>query len=83
MTAVNRLVIEIYVSGHCFISDYTQQVVELIHKEFPQVAVNVIDINQATNVPDTVFATPTYLLNGQVWSLGNPSVEWIRTSLTG
>jgi uncharacterized membrane protein len=83
MTAVNRVVIEIYVSGHCFISDYTHQVVEMIHEEFPQVAVNVIDIDQATNVPDTVFATPTYLLNGRVWSLGNPSVEQVRTSLRG
>jgi hypothetical protein len=74
-------VIEIYISGHCFVSAYTYEVVEMIQREFPQVDVHLIDIEQTVDVPDTVFATPTYLLNGQVWSLGNPSPEKVREAL--
>ena len=31
--------------------------------------------------PDNVFATPTYLLDGQRWSLGNPSSQQVRDLL--
>ncbi len=75
-------VIEIYMSGHCFISDYTYEVVEMIQREFPAVDVYLLDIDQAIDVPDSVFATPTYLLNGRVWSLGNPAMDKIRAALS-
>ncbi|MFN3333366.1 MAG: hypothetical protein ACK47M_12725 [Caldilinea sp.] len=32
-------------------------------------------------IPEIVFATPTYLLDGRVWSLGNPSPEQVRNTL--
>jgi hypothetical protein len=40
------------------------------------VAVEVVDISQpGAPVPPQVFATPTYILNNRVVSLGNPSLE--------
>lgn len=73
--------LEIYISSHCVMSDYTWEVIELIQQEFPQVELHVIDIAKAANLPDAVFATPTYLLNGRLWSLGNPSLEMIQAAL--
>ncbi len=41
----------------------------------PEVDVAVIDISQAhASPPPSVFAVPTYLLNGETCSLGNPDV---------
>ena len=33
-------------------------------------------------IPEAVFATPTYLLNGRLWSLGNPSPAKVQETLT-
>ncbi len=38
---------------------------------FPQVAIELIDIAAGPG-PETIFAVPTYVLNGRVVSLGNP-----------
>lgn len=75
--------VDIYVSAHCFVSDYTWEVIEVIRLEFPMVELHVIDMAEATEIPEIVFATPTYLLNGHVWSLGNPSIAQVREALAG
>ena len=70
--------LSIYVSEYCGACIYTREVAERIRKRYPDVIVRVIDIGAPSQpVPDAVFATPTYLLNGQVWSLGNPSDDMI------
>jgi hypothetical protein len=63
------------------VSDYTWEVIEVIRMEFSTVELRVIDIAEAVEIPDAVFATPTYLLNGRVWSLGNPSIAQVREAL--
>ena len=76
-------VVEIYVSEHCFVCEYAYEVAAAIRRDFPAVAVRIIEIhNPQTVVPDVVFATPTYLLNGKVWSLGNPSPEAVTETLS-
>jgi hypothetical protein len=82
MIIENPLCLDIYVSAHCFVSDYTWEVIDTIREEFPQVELHVIEIEQATELPECVFATPTYLLNGHVWSLGNPSLDQVRSTLS-
>lgn len=69
----------IYIATHCEICQYALEVADEIRRAYPQVDVQVVDINQTTEaVPESVFATPTYLLNGRVWSLGNPSITKVR-----
>lgn len=42
--------------------------------EYTQLEVQVIDMNAPeAAVPEAVFATPTYMLDDRVMSLGNPS----------
>ncbi len=71
----------IYVAEHCFTCEYAYEVADAIRRDFPHVALRLVDIAAPeAEVPEVVFATPTYLLNGRVWSLGNPSNERIRTT---
>lgn len=71
----------IYVSRHCEVCRYAVEVAAEIRSSFPWVQVAVVDLESPqTDVPDVVFATPTYLLNGRVWSLGNPSPEKVQTT---
>ncbi len=73
-------ILEIYVAAHCAPCDYTYEVAAYILREHPHVDVRIIDIEQVETLPESIFATPIYLLNGRVWSLGNPSAEKIHQS---
>ena len=74
--------LDIYISDHCMSCDYAREVAAEIGRKFPEVEIHLIDIETAADpIPDAVFATPTYLLNGRVWSLGNPSAEKISQTL--
>jgi hypothetical protein len=71
----------IYVSRYCTVCRYAYEVADLIRTSFPWVQVSLVDLETTeTDVPEVVFATPTYLLNGRVWSLGNPSLEKVQTT---
>jgi hypothetical protein len=64
----------IYVTQHCPICHYAFEVADDIREQFPDVNLRIVDMEITDEeIPDRVFATPTYLLNGRVWSLGNPS----------
>lgn len=75
--------VDIYVAKHCFVCDYAWEIAELIERDFSDVELQVIDVNSNEHeIPEAVFATPTYLLNGRVWSLGNPYPEQVVERLT-
>ena len=77
-----RVIVEIDVSEHCPVCTYACEVVAMIRREFPMVDVRLIQIDAMhVNLPDSVFATPTYLLNGQRWSLGNPAPDRVHKVL--
>jgi hypothetical protein len=81
-TETAALTVTVYVSAHCFVCEYAYELVELIGAEFPQVAVMVVDMaDPDAEIPDLVFATPTWLLDGRLWSLGNPSPQQVRETL--
>jgi hypothetical protein len=74
--------VDIYIAEHCPVCTYAIEVASMIRHEFPTVDVQLIRLDEPNIViPDSVFATPTYLLNGQRWSLGNPSPETVRKVL--
>lgn len=74
--------LDIYVAENCFVCDYTHEIARMIQRDFPQVNMRIIYVtNTEEEIPDVVFATPTYLLNGRVWSLGNPSPQQVTEKL--
>ncbi len=83
MEARPKVVVQIYVADHCRTCDYAWEVAAAIRSQFPQVELHVIRLGEeGASIPEEVFATPTYLLNGRVWSLGNPSPEEVVTRLS-
>lgn len=79
MKQATPLQLKVYVTPHCFNCDYAMEVAETVRRRYPHVVVQVIDLSDPQEPrPEIVFATPTYLLNGCVWSLGNPSQQQIE-----
>ena len=75
--------VDIYVSQYCANCAYAAEIATLIRRDFPAVAVRLIDLaSLQAAAPDNVFATPTYLLDGRLWSLGNPSPQQVHELLS-
>jgi thioredoxin family protein len=67
--------LEIYVADHCSNCAEALRLAGLARR-VPGVEVRVINLDTTTEpVPSRVVAVPTYLLDGRVVSLGNPSRE--------
>jgi hypothetical protein len=78
----NPVVIDIYIAQHCSNCAYAYEVAMQIRQQFPHVTVRLVNMEAPVEpVPDIVFATPTYLLNGRLWSLGNPSPTKVQETL--
>ena len=66
--------LEIYVEAGCLSCGRALELAEEVTRLYPRLMVEVVDISQTERVlPDSVFAVPTYILDGRVVSLGNPS----------
>ena len=71
----------IYVTNHCDLCRYALEVAADIQARYPQVVLRIVNLETSQEpIPEAVFATPTYLLDGRVWSLGNPSQEQLRST---
>lgn len=74
--------VEIYVHRHCANCAYAAEIAELIRRDYPAIAMRVVDLAETNEpAPEAVFATPTYLLDGRVWFLGNPSPQQVHACL--
>lgn len=71
-------VLKVFVIEHCSNCDEARAIAGRIDRTYPEVQVEIIDISQPqVVVPDAVFATPTFMLNGRIVSLGTPYPEEI------
>jgi hypothetical protein len=78
---VQRL--DIFVTPGCLRCDMALALADSIRaRAIPAVEVRLIDLSApGAERPDAVFAVPTYLLDGQVISLGNPEETWLIEQL--
>lgn len=67
--------LEIVVAPDCLGCEQARAIAAEVRARFPGVDVDLIEVGRERPVPAIVFATPTYLLDGVVVSLGNPSRE--------
>ena len=75
--------VDIFVAEGCYSCIYAKEVAARMCADFPAVRVRLIDITDLPEpLPAAVFATPTYLLNDQLWSLGNPSPQDVQERLS-
>lgn len=82
LTQSPLVTVDIYIAQHCENCTYAYEIIDEIRQHFPEVRVRLIDMQNTDEIiPETVFAVPTYLLNGKVWSLGNPSRVQVHEAL--
>jgi hypothetical protein len=63
--------LDIYIDDYCENCVHARQIADQVRERMPQVEVNLIELT--SEKPDSVFAVPTYLLDGATLFLGNPS----------
>lgn len=67
--------LEVVVAPHCFGCEEARSIAANVEKRLPWLEVQLIELDGTRPVSPQVFATPTYLLDGEVISLGNPRPE--------
>jgi hypothetical protein len=67
--------LDIGVAPGCHGCDEARAIACGMRARFPDVAVSLIELDGRRSPPANVVATPTYLLDGRVVSLGNPTAE--------
>lgn len=76
--------LEVYVERECFVCQRTPALAKAVEAEFPQVHVELIDLAEPGGTHrDLVVAAPTYILNGRVFSLGNPTAADLHRAVAG
>jgi hypothetical protein len=66
-------VLQVFVEADCRICQWAVELAAQVHDRFPALEVEIVNLSDGTREPpDCVFAVPTYLLDGAVFSLGNP-----------
>jgi alkyl hydroperoxide reductase subunit AhpF len=69
-------IIEIYIDQSCPGCEQAMRIANQIHLHVPDVEVRILDLARPDIMkPVTVFAVPTYLMDGKVLSLGNPDID--------
>lgn len=72
--------LEVYISDECWSCQETRRIVGVIAPRFPAVRIELRDLSDGRR-PSSVFATPTYVLDGQTVYLGNPTEEELGRKL--
>lgn len=74
--------LKIFIEPNCTNCDQAVQLAALVRQQLPQVEVDLIDISRPdAHPPDSVFAVPTFLINGKTLSLGNPDEQRLLGAL--
>ncbi len=77
-----RPILTLYIEQGCLSCGDSIEVAERAQDTFPHIDVHVIDLGVSSDVrPDRVFAVPTFMLDGEVVSLGTPSWERLEPLL--
>lgn len=74
--------LDIYVSAGCPNCRFARGLARRTAEAFPAIRVQVLDIDRVSDPPEAVFATPSYLLDGRLISLGNPDEGELFALLT-
>lgn len=69
--------LQVYIDDTCWSCAESHRIVESLRPFFPAVDFQFRDLRTESH-PDNVFAAPTYVLDGHIISLGNPSPIHLR-----
>ncbi len=72
--------LDVYITEECWACAEARQIVADLSPQFPEVKMELRDLADERK-PSTVFATPTYILDGRTIFLGNPTRDELRQKL--
>jgi hypothetical protein len=72
--------LQVYIAEDCWSCEETRRIVADVAPRYPGVRFEFRNMAEPGR-PDDVFAVPTYLLNGRVISLGNPTRHELSSRL--
>lgn len=79
MPRMMTLILQVYIADDCWSCRETRRIVTDVAPNFPEITVEVLAVGES--LPEDVFAVPTYLLNGRVIFLGNPTRDELSRKL--
>lgn len=66
------LELKVYVSDDCWSCEETHRIVAAVRPQFPDITFTLLNTGD-TPLPEAIFAVPSYVLNGRIIYLGNPT----------
>lgn len=72
--------LDVYISEECWACAEARQIVADLAPRFPKVDIELRDLSDERK-PSSVFATPTYILDGRTIFLGNPTRDELSQKL--
>lgn len=81
MSEDHTVELQVYIEAGCTQCERAVQLAQEVDNDYSQLAVRLIDIAEAVPRPDDVFAVPTFMLNGRIFSLGNPRRSHLREEI--
>ncbi|MEX0786172.1 MAG: thioredoxin family protein [Dehalococcoidia bacterium] len=73
--------LSVFVKPGCRQCERARGLAREVEEAYPQLDVRVVDVSQQPHTRDDVFATPTFLLNDRLLSLGNPPLRALRQEI--
>lgn len=74
--------LEVYIADECPGCDEAKLLVKKLLQKKVNIKIDLLNFNNPTTIcPDNIFATPTFVLNGQIIFLGNPSLIELEMKL--
>ena len=75
--------LQVYIERGCSMCRRAVALADQARAQFPAMRVEVVDLTEpAAEPPEAVFAVPTFLLDGELLSLGNPRPADLIETLT-
>ncbi len=75
--------LDVYVGTGCPSCKRAVKIAQEAGEAYPDIAVTIIDVAESDESPSDVFAVPTFVLNGDVVSLGNPKRADLHRAIEG
>jgi glutaredoxin len=72
--------LDVYITEECWACAEAQRIVADLSPQFPEVDIELRDLSDERK-PSSVFATPTYILDGRTIFLGNPTRDELSQKL--
>lgn len=74
-------VLQVFVEVGCWACRRATELADQARAQFPALTVEIVTLSDAAAPPESVFAVPTFVLDGRILSLGNPRAAVLMREL--